>query len=275
MNLSPPLGASSETAGPRRRRLIRRGVARPAQGRGRTVRRISLVLLFLVAQALFLSSHLFRLQEVQVRGNVRLTRTAILRQAALPQGSYLWALSPRRITRRLQGLREVRSAEVSLTIPGRVLLEVQERHPVLLVSGTQGTWFEVDAEGVLLGPSSGRQSLPRLKLATLEATQGRIDPTPIRLVLKAQQWLEPNLPAPATAYMLDETRSISVETRFLGTPVVIKVGPVQGMNYKMHVLRALTDRLKSEARPVVVIDLRYSSPVVRPLKPEPTPSPAA
>ncbi len=232
------------------------------------------MLLFLVAQVLFLSSHLFRLQEVEVRGNTRLTRAAILRQAALPEGAYLWALSPRRITQRLQGLREVRSAAVSLALPGRVLLEVNERHPVILVSGNRGTWFEADAEGVLLGPSSGPRPLPRLKLVTLEATQGRIDPAPIRLVLKARQWLEPNLPAPPTAYMLDETGSVSVESRLLGTPVVIQVGPVQGMDYKMHVLRALIDRLKSEGRPVVVIDLRYSSPVVRPLKPEPVPSPA-
>ena len=275
MSLSPTSGASSETAGPRRRRFTRRKASRPGQGRGRTVRRISLVLFFLLAQLLFLSSHLFRLQEVEVRGNVRLTRAAILRQAALSEGTCLWALSPRRITKRLQGLREVRSVEVSLALPGRVLLEVDERHPVLLVSGNRGTWFEVDAEGILLGPPSGPQTLPRLKLVTLEATQGRIDPTPIRLVLKAKQWLEPNLPAPPTAYMLDEIRSLSVESRLLGTPVLIHVGPLQGMEYKMHVLRALIDRIKSEGRPVVLIDLRYSSPVVRPLKPEPAPGPAS
>jgi len=273
LSLSPPSGASTETTGRHRRRFTRRGTSGSGQGRGRTVRRISLVVLFLVAQALFLSSHLFRLQEVEVRGNVRLTRAAILRQAALPDGSYLWALSPRRITQRLQGLREVRSASVSLALPGRVLLEVHERQPVALVSGIQGTWVEVDADGVLLGPAAGPQSLPRLKIAALEASRGRIAPAPILLALKARQWLEPNLPAPATGYTLDETRSISVETRFLGTPVVIKVGAVQGMDYKMHVLRALTDRLKSEGRPVVVIDLRYSSPVVQPLKPDPRPSP--
>ncbi|NMA29207.1 MAG: hypothetical protein GX934_15735, partial [Burkholderiales bacterium] len=78
-----------------------------------------------------------------------------------------------------------------------------------------------------------------------------------------------------TAYMLDEIRSLSVESRLLGTPVLIHVGPLQGMEYKMHVLRALIDRIKSEGRPVVLIDLRYSSPVVRPLKPEPAPGPAS
>ena len=181
------------------------------------------MLLFLVAQILFLSSHLFRLQEVEVHGNVRLTRAAILRQAALPEGTYLWALSPRRITQRLQGLRELRSAAVSLALPGRVLLEVNERHPVILVSGNRGTWFEADAEGVLLGPSS---TLPRLKLVTLEATRGRIGPAPIRLV-RTRQWLEPNLPAPPTAYMLDET--VRPSSRLLGTPDPDRAGAGNGL----------------------------------------------
>ncbi len=161
-----------------------------------------------------------------------------------------------------------------MALPGRILLEIRERHPVALVSGGQGTpWYEVDAEGVLLGPSSGSQPWPRLRLNRLDPAAGRIDPAPLLLILKARQWLEPNLPAPPTAYLVDETRSISVETRFLGTPVLVRVGPVEGMPYKMHVLRALTERLKSEGRPAVVIDLRYSSPVVRPLHPEPKPSP--
>lgn len=242
----------------------------------RLARKVSLVALFLLGQGLFLFSHVFRLGDVAVHGNQRLSDQAILRHAALVPGTYLWTLSPKRIVGRLHGLREIRSATVSMALPGRVTLEVRERQAVVLVRQSEGTgpWFEVDAEGVVLGPAASQVAVPRLKLKTLDTTRGVIDPTPILLTLKARPWLEPNLPAPAEGYLVDDAREVSVETRLLDTPLLVRVGPLQNMDYKMHVLRALVERLKTERRPALVLDLRYSSPVVRPLKPEPMPSPA-
>jgi len=228
-----------------------------------------------LGQVLFLFSHVFRLEEVVVRGHQRLSEQAVVRQAALAPGTYLWALSPRRIAARLHGLREVRTVSVSLALPGRVTLEIRERQPVAVLAASDGAgpWLEVDAEGVLLGQARAPVTVPRLKLKGLDPARGVVDATPILVALKARRWLEPNLPAPAEGYLVDDARAVSVETRLLGTPLVVRVGPLQNMEYKMHVLRAIIDRLKTERRAAVVIDLRYSSPVVRPLKPEPVPSP--
>ncbi len=228
-----------------------------------------------MGQSLFLMSHVFRLEEVAVHGNRRLSDQAILRQAALAPGTYLWTVSPRRISARLQGLREVRSVTVGMGLPGRITLDIRERQPVAVLTRSDGTgpWMEVDAEGVILGVATSPITVPRLKLKNLDATRGVVDPTPILVTLKARPWIEPNLPAPAEGYLVDETRSVSVETRHLGTPLLVRVGLLQNMDYKMHVLRALVERLETEHRPALVIDLRYSSPVVRPLKPEPVPSP--
>ena len=271
----PPGEASRERRTRRTGRPTRRMPTGPGHGKARLARTVSLVFLFGVAQVLFLFSHLFCLSDVVVRGNHRLTTQAILKQAGLPEGAYLWMLSPQRITQRLAGLREVRSASVSLALPGRVVLEVRERQAVALVSqaGSNGPWFEVDAEGVILGPEGASRDLPRVKLEVLAPGQARVEPTPLLLVLRARSWVEPSLPGPAEAYQVDATLNLSVETHLLRTPVVIRLGTLESMEYKMHVLRALAERLKSEARPALVIDLRFPSPVVRPLKPEPMPSP--
>jgi len=272
----PPPGAGDSGPRPgRRSRAERRAEAPSGPGRARRARKVSLVGLFLLGQVLFLFSHVFRLEEVVVRGHQRLSEQAVVRQAALAPGTYLWALSPRRIAARLHGLREVRTVSVSLALPGRVTLEIRERQPVAVLAASDGAgpWLEVDAEGVLLGQARAPVTVPRLKLKGLDPARGVVDATPILVALKARRWLEPNLPAPAEGYLVDDARAVSVETRLLGTPLVVRVGPLQNMEYKMHVLRAIIDRLKTERRAAVVIDLRYSSPVVRPLKPEPVPSP--
>jgi len=228
MSLSPPPPApSAEARSPRRRlrrtgRTTRRMPSGPGMSHARTARKLSLVFLFLVAQALFLFSPLFRLSEVVVRGNERLADGAVVKQAAMAPGSYLWALSPHGIGQRIQALREVRSASVSMAVPGRVTLEVRERQPVALVSRSGGPcpWYEVDAEGVVLGSARPGTALPRVRVEHPVPAGGRIDPTPILLALKARTWVERNLPAAAGSYEVDDTQAVSVSTLFLETPMV-------------------------------------------------------
>ena len=281
MSLSPPPPAASAEAAPTRHRTRRTGRTtrrmpsdRDAT-RGRLARQFSLLLLFAMAQGLFLFSPLFRLAEVVVRGNERLSNEAVARQAKLEPGSYLWALSPDEVGKRVLALREIRTASVSLSVPGRITLDVREREPVALVTRAPGPcrWFEVDSEGVILGPARVPGPLPRVRLEGEVPPQGRVDPVPLLLALKARTWLEPSLPGPVEVYEVDETQSVSAWTRFLDVPVEVQVGPLQDMDYKMHVLRALLERLKAEKRLALAIDLRFKSPVVRPLRPEPVPSP--
>ena len=193
-------GGVLETAGPRRRRC-RRKASRPGQKRAPTIRRISWCSSssWLLRSSHPISSVSRRWKSVE--SNTR-TQAAILRQRPcrgdLPVGPVARG-SPNGC--RITGVRSV----ISLAgLPGRVLLEWTND---ILCSGFR----EIGEPGSKWTPRIlGRlrsSNAARLKLVTLEATQGRIDPTPIRL-LKAKQWLEPNLPAPPAAYV-DGIRSLS------------------------------------------------------------------
>lgn len=248
----------------------------PSSSTAPAARKISLLVLFGIAQGLFFFSPLFRLAEIDVQGLDRLSRPSVIRQASLAPGSYLWALSPRGISERLQKLPEVQSASVRMAVPGKVTLAIRERQPVALLSRAGGPSlpYEVDAEGVILGRVRQGGKLPHLRVEHPIPPTGRIDPTPILIAMKARTWVEASLRTPILSYEIDDLQTVTVSTRFLGTPLSIRMGTLQNMDYKMHILRAIMERLEKEKRPALTIDLRFSSPVVRPLRPEPDPSPA-
>ncbi|HXE73045.1 MAG TPA: FtsQ-type POTRA domain-containing protein [Candidatus Nitrosotenuis sp.] len=267
----------------RRRRESRRvrrgsgsyGLRRPLRTRSPSVpagRKIFLVLLFLIAQGLFAFSGVFRLGSIEVEGSRRVPRELILAQAELPPGALLWTLSPTAIARRVETLTGVQRAQVRLGLPGRVTIAVQERQPVIQVStSAAGPWLEVDAEGVVLGPTAPSARLPRLRLE--QAVEGRLETARIRPVLKALPWLTATLPEPVRYFQVDARGSLTAHTTHGGQPLVVRVGPVTGMDYKMHVLRAILERLKEEKTLAASIDLRFSSPVVMPVTPSPGVSP--
>lgn len=281
MSLStPPPAAAADSTAVRRRvrrggRTTRRMGPAPDTSSALVARKVSLLILFALAQGLFLFSPMFRLAEIEVRGLDRLSRPTVIRQAALAPGSYLWALSPRQISERLSRLPEVQSAIVRMSVPGKVTLALRERTPVALLSraGGPSVPYEVDVEGVILGRVRQAGTLPQVRVEHPVAASGRVDPTPLLIAMKARTWVEASLPTPALAYEIDDMQTVNVSTRFLGTPLTIRLGTLQNMDYKMHILRAILERLQKEKRAALTIDLRYSSPVVRPLKPEPETSP--
>lgn len=279
MSLSPPPPASVTEPRPVRRQFrranrTRRMTTGSSGSSAPAARKLSLLILFGIAQGLFLFSPLFRLAEIDVQGLDRLSRPAVIRQASLAPGSYLWALSPRGISERLRSLPEVQTASVRMAVPGKVTLAIRERQPVALLSraGGPSVTYEVDAEGVILGRVRQRGKLPNLRVEHPVPASGRIDPTPILIAMKARTWVEANLRTPVLAYEIDDLQTVTVSTRFLNTPLSIRMGTLQNMDYKMHILRAIMERLEKEKRPALTIDLRFSSPVVRPLKPDPEPT---
>lgn len=270
---SPGGGRSAASGGargasPARRRGGRRR-RRSEVGRGGAgLRKLSLVLLFCVAQGLFLFSPILRVHEVEVLGVQRIPEGVVMAQVGVPVGSYLWELPYPDMVERLKSLKEVHSARVGVSLPGRVTFRVHERVPVFQVAASDhpGDWWELDVEGVVLGRAGASSTLPRLIVQERVAGQERLDPAPGLVMLRARAWLEPVLPPGPSIYEVDPLQSVSVQTRFLGVSTLVRAGPLQGIDYKGKVLRALMERLTREGRPVSVIDLRFSSPVVTPVE---------
>lgn len=88
---------------------------------------------FLVAQVVFLTSAIFRVQAVEVVGNVRLSDALIRSQADIGLQDSLLTVPLKAVARSVECLHWVHHATVYRLLPGRICIRVEERKPALLV----------------------------------------------------------------------------------------------------------------------------------------------
>jgi len=98
-----------------------------------------------------LKSHpYFAVAQIDVDGNRRLPRTEILQWAGVHEGMSAWDAAPRTLRLRLQQHPWIARVRVQREFPRRVMITVQERHPVAIAQLTELHY--VDGSGHLLGP---------------------------------------------------------------------------------------------------------------------------
>lgn len=135
-----------------RQRLVRSG-RRPWRRLGRRLALVVAALLVLAVQAAgatwLLTSALFRVEAVQVRGASRLPAERVLAAAGIAAGTNFWRLDAGAVVARLEALAEIRRAELIRELPNRVVILVEERRPFTLVHGGRLHW--IDEEGRLVG----------------------------------------------------------------------------------------------------------------------------
>ena len=96
----------------------------------------------------------FSIKKVVVVGTTRLTRAAVIKEAAIPSDATLLRLSAKGIEDRLTSDPWVASAHVSRTFPSTLVVTIVERTPAALVdAGGTALWL-VDKDGYWLGPRS-------------------------------------------------------------------------------------------------------------------------
>lgn len=95
-------------------------------------------------------SALFRLEQVQITGNQRLSQTDILEVTGLAPGMLRWEAPAERVRQRLAAEPWVRSANVFWK-GNRMMIEVAEREPVALLQYQGRYYLVLDEEGTILG----------------------------------------------------------------------------------------------------------------------------
>ena len=119
-----------------------------------------------VAWAL-LESRFFVVRSVQVTGTHLVTGAEVRSAAAVPLGLPLIRLNSATITRRVEQIRQVESAQVSRDWPDGVTITVVERTPVLAVASGPGFQL-IDKYGVVVESSPRRPpALPSLELSAV------------------------------------------------------------------------------------------------------------
>jgi cell division septal protein FtsQ len=86
----------------------------------------------------------FRLHELTVTGNARVTRDEIVARAAVDPSENVWFLQPREIERRIEAIPYIKRARVHRRPPGRIWIDVSERRPEACVRDAAGHEFQVD-----------------------------------------------------------------------------------------------------------------------------------
>jgi cell division protein FtsQ len=110
---------------------------------------------------LFFQSSLSRISDVQIEGNVLITKDAVGQASAIHVGDRFFATSAKTIEDRVKGLKMVKSSSVTKHFPGVVHILVQEYPQIAFQITTEGKKQAVLADGSVIDLSTGDFSLDR------------------------------------------------------------------------------------------------------------------
>ena len=130
-----------------RRRVRRR---RSFKGTGRAVLALLAVALLAAAGLRWaLTSPRFAVDAVEVRGASRVPVARILSTAGIAPGANLWSVDTRAVVARIEGMPEIRRADLIREMPNHLTIVVEERRPFTLVHAGRLHWM--DEDGRVLG----------------------------------------------------------------------------------------------------------------------------
>ncbi len=232
------------------------------------LRKLFLVGLFFLGQGLFFFSELFHLNRIEVHGLCDLTREQVISHAQLTKGSPVWLLSPATVAERVAAIHAVKSVAVEVRLPGTVEMVVQERRPRFLVgSPASPELYLADDQGFLLRKALLPSSHPRVMVAEPLAEGGRLSQGIVPIAGETLALLHGIVPGKPALIAIDSLEAVTVETTWQGWPLTLRLGTLEHRDYKRQLLQALWARLPASKGRPVLLDLRYSSPVVKVLKP--------
>jgi len=158
--ISPRARAQAPAAWAERSALVvgqRVGARRPRARRVPQLARVGRVTLLLVAVVAVIlgavgwmtTSQRFAVTTIEVRGASRVPVARILAAAAIAPGANLWTIDSRTVVARIEGMPEIRRADLVRELPNRVTIVVEERRPFTLVHAGRLHWM--DEDGRVLG----------------------------------------------------------------------------------------------------------------------------
>jgi len=225
----------------------------PAPGRwGSIGSRLLAALLLLFAgwviYAMFDSAN-FYVYDVEVRGQEAVSSEEVYAASGLEGLSVFW-VDPATIARRVETLPNVRTAQVKVRLPARVIVSVEERVPQLIWQTGEARWW-VDADGIVVPP---RAELPGA-LTIIDTDAQPVSPGQSLgpSIVEATDSLRRLLPDLKEMYY-SETTGISFTTGE-GWPVYL--GDGRDMDAKLTILVTLRKDLLARGVKPEFIDVRF------------------
>lgn len=142
-----PLVSGQRVGAARRRRA--RLLARLARAGGAVLLALLAIAAVAAAHAWVTTSPRFAVAAIDVHGASRLSVDRILTVAGIALGANLWSVDTSQVRGRLEGMPEIRRADVVRALPNRLTILVEERRPFTLVHAGRLHWL--DEDGHVLG----------------------------------------------------------------------------------------------------------------------------
>ncbi len=209
----------------------------------------------------FLGSGLFRVREIVVEGGERVELERVKELIGIRVGENIFTAEVGRARRALLGLLWVREARVRRALPSRIVVQLEEREPVLLITlGDERYW--VDRDGYLLeqaGPeASGPLLLSGVKVVKTPQGWQRLDERSLGALQALLELDEKFLAGFTEAHLNSSSPELVLQGR-AGFRVFLDL---EGLGERLRLLQRLLTALKGSD--YSYIDLRFGDVVLRP-----------
>ncbi len=220
-------------------------------------RRLAALGFVVAAAALFaglLHTDLFAVQQINVTGNNRISREAVVEKAGVNLTMPIVSVDKGAIRKKLMGDPWVETAVVVTHWPHRVDLVITERRPLLLARTTNNKWAELGAGGVVLNvadrPTSG---MPVALGVTAEPKLGASLDAQSQSLVTVSAALPESLRGQVTQLMQDQ-RGVRLG---LASNVVVLVGSTDDLGPKLTA--AATVLRSTDPKTIEVLDVTSPS----------------
>ncbi len=216
-----------------------------------------LVLLFIVAVTVALTTPVFNITSVTVVGNERISAEEAVLESQIPIGKNIYRVSMKNAEERLRALPYVETVKVKRRFPARVLIRITERQEAVAVE-CPGGYAVVDKTARVLRVSGEEESLPRASGAeVMEAVPGEIIqtrqahfPEELKTMLSALE--AENIEIEIAAISIRSSQNVMLETR---GGMEIHLGNMDELSYKLklcgHILRGGHAGINKDSRGVL------------------------
>ncbi|MFN2227011.1 MAG: cell division protein FtsQ/DivIB [Anaerolineae bacterium] len=200
----------------------------------------------------------FFVYEAVIRGAGHLPATTIYEAAGVHEQNIFW-IDPQEVARRIIALEGIKAVEVTCELPARVVIDVEERQPVILwrAQRQERDWW-VDTEGRVL-PYHGDVNSPET-VFVLDSSERYLDVgqtiRPQGLAHSVLQLAEALPEVQVFYYQADRGLSFTQQGETGSWPVY--VGSSEDLARKIQVMLALTSYLKANGVRPRYVDVRWA-----------------
>lgn len=224
-----------------------------------------IISIFLIAQALFLTSSLFQLKQVDIVGGNGFTQSNILQPLSCLIGKNIFMIRLSDIKNQFKNNFWIKDVSISYRFPGKLRILLNKKKPMALVSNVnfKNEWYEITSEGNILEKTAVKDDL--LKVIVYDDVRSglKLRQEKVLDIQKIYNTLPVDVKNKLNYIIADSDNNYSLNIKFLGYNVNVCIGDIQNLDYKLNLLAPILNKLEGLKINISYIDLRYTQPIVK------------